>query len=70
MEEQPLDLKATFKAIAGHRLLVLALVLVGLSAGIAYVVTTPPLPEARGLVLLPPSAITGNPGPSPYTQTQ
>jgi capsular polysaccharide biosynthesis protein len=70
MEEQPLDLRATFKAIAGHRLLVLALVLLGLSAGIAYVVTTPPVPEARSLVLLPPSAITGNPGPSPYTQTQ
>jgi capsular polysaccharide biosynthesis protein len=70
MEEQPLDLKSTFKAIAGHRLLVLALVLLGLSAGIAYVVTTPPVPGARSLVLLPPSAITGNPGPSPYTQTQ
>lgn len=70
MEEQPLDLRTTFKAIVRHRLLVLALVLLGLSASIAYVVTTPPVPGARSLVLLPPSAITGNAGPSPYTQTQ
>jgi len=70
MEEQPLDLKASFKAVRRHRLLVALLVVVGLSIGVAYVERTPPLPEARALVLLPPSALTGNPGASPYTQTQ
>jgi capsular polysaccharide biosynthesis protein len=70
MEEQPLDLRSSFRAVRRHRLLVAVLAAVGLAAAIAYGVKTPPLPEARSLVLLPPSAITGNPGPSPYTQTQ
>ena len=70
MQEQPLDLRASFRAVRRYRLLVAVLAAVGLAAAIAYGVKTPPLPEARSLVLLPPSAITGNPGPSPYTQTQ
>ncbi len=70
MDEQPLDLKTTYKAIGRYRLLVAVLVVFGLGAGAAYGVRTPPMPEARSLVLLPPSAITGNPGASPYTQTQ
>jgi capsular polysaccharide biosynthesis protein len=70
MDEQPLDLKATFKAVKRHRLLVAVLVVLGFGAGLAYVAMSPPMPEARSLVLLPPSDITGNPGPSPYTQTQ
>jgi capsular polysaccharide biosynthesis protein len=70
MEEQPLDLRAAFRAVRRRWLLVAALVAIGLGAGTAYAVKTPPMPEARSLVLLPPSAVTGNPGPSPYTQTQ
>jgi len=70
MEEQPLDLRSTFKAIRRHGVLVLLLAAAGCGAGLAYGLRTTPLPEARALVLLPPSAITGNPGPSPYTQTQ
>jgi capsular polysaccharide biosynthesis protein len=70
MEEQPLDLRGAFKAVRMHRLMVALVAVVGLGAGIAYGVKTPPRPEARSLVLLPPSAFTGNPGVSPYTKTQ
>lgn len=70
MEEQPLDLRGTFKAVRRHRLLVVLLVVAGLAAGVAYGAKTRPMPEARTLVLLPPSAITGNSGTSPYTKTQ
>jgi capsular polysaccharide biosynthesis protein len=69
VEEQPLDLKAAFKALRRHRLLVAVLAVLGFLAGVGYALI-PPMPEARSLVLLPPSAITGNAGPSPYTQTQ
>ena len=70
MEEQPLDLKATFKAVKRHRLLVALMLAAGLCVGVGYVERTPPLPEARALVLLPPTALTGSPGTSPFTQTQ
>jgi capsular polysaccharide biosynthesis protein len=67
--EEPLNLKAAFEAVRRHRLLVAMLAVLGFLAGVGYALTAP-MPEARSLVLLPPSAITGNPGPSPYTQTQ
>ena len=70
MEEQPLNLRGTFKAVKSHRLLVGVLAVLGLCAALAYGIKTKPSPEARTLVLLPPSAITNNPGQSPYTVTQ
>ena len=65
MEEQPLNLRGTFKAVKSHRLLVGVLAVLGLCAALAYGIKTKPSPEARTLVLLPPSAITNNPGQSP-----
>ena len=70
MEEQPLDLKGALRAVKKYRLWVALLVLIALGAGVAYGVKTRPMPTARSLVLLPPNAITGNPGASPYTKTQ
>jgi len=70
MQEQPLDLRRAMKAVKGHRALVGALCALGLAAGVAYDFVKPPLPAARALVLLPPSAVTGQPGQSPYTVTQ
>ena len=70
MEEEPLDLRAALSAISRHRLVVGLLVVLGVVAGTFYAARTRPMPEARAFVLLPPSAITGGPGPSAYTQTQ
>jgi capsular polysaccharide biosynthesis protein len=70
MEEQPLDVKGAIKAVKRYKALVALVMLAGLAAGVAYGVKTRPLPTARTLVLLPPNAITGAPGISPYTKTQ
>lgn len=70
MEEQPLDVKGALRAVKRYRALIALVMLVGLAAGVAYGIRTRPLPTARSLILLPPNAITGNPGVSPYTKTQ
>jgi capsular polysaccharide biosynthesis protein len=70
MEEQPLDVKGAVRAVKRYKALVTLVMLVGLAAGVAYGVKTRPLPTERSLVLLPPNAITGAPGISPYTKTQ
>jgi capsular polysaccharide biosynthesis protein len=70
MQEQPLDVRRALKAVKGHRLLMCTLSVLGLAAGTGYDFVKPPLPAARALVLLPPSAVTGQPGQSPYTVTQ
>jgi len=70
MQEQPLDLRRVLKAVRRHRALVAGLCALGLACGVVYDFVTPQLPAARALVLLPPSAITGQPGQSPYTVTQ
>jgi capsular polysaccharide biosynthesis protein len=57
MNEQPLDLKAFFRAIWRRRVLIGALALVGFIAGIAQVVLMPVAPKARVLVILPPSSL-------------
>ena len=70
MEEQPLDLRATLGAVWRYKVVVVLLALLGAGAGVVYTSRTTPMPEARSVVLLPPNAITGSPGQSPYTVTQ
>lgn len=53
MNEQPLDLKGAFRAIWKMRILVVALVVLGLAAGVADRVAWPPMATARALVILP-----------------
>jgi hypothetical protein len=70
MHEQPLDLRAATKAVKSHRYLLALMCALGLGAGAAYAIAEAPLPAARTLVLLPPSAVTSTSGASPYTETQ
>ena len=70
MEEEPLDLSVVVGAVRHRWPLIALFVVLGLAAALVYTAESPPRPGARSLVLLPPSAITGGTGPSPYTQTQ
>jgi capsular polysaccharide biosynthesis protein len=62
VNEQALDLKSVFRLIWRRRWLVAALALVGFFFGVAYEVLTPPLPEARALVIIPSSSLTSSSG--------
>ena len=53
MNEQPTNLRTSVRAVQGHRILVGALVLLGLIAGGGYRVVKPPMLSSTALVLLP-----------------
>ncbi|MGZ0146864.1 Wzz/FepE/Etk N-terminal domain-containing protein [Kribbella sp. WER1] len=54
MSAQQLDVKKSWQAIRRHRLLVGAVAVVGLLAGIGYAFVQPPMYNASSLVVLPP----------------
>jgi hypothetical protein len=70
VSEQPLDSKAFLGIIKRRRFAVGAVAVVGLSAGLALGVLRPPMPTARALVILPPTALTGTGTPVRDMQTE
>ncbi len=54
MSAQQLDVKKSWRAIRRDRLLIVAIALIGLVAGIAYAFGQPPMHTATSLVVLPP----------------
>jgi capsular polysaccharide biosynthesis protein len=55
MNEQPLDVARTLRAIGRHRLVLASLLAIGLVLGTVYALTRPPQTVARATVLLPAS---------------
>ncbi len=53
MNEQPLDLRAFFRALRRGRLWIALLVMLGLAVGAGLVVGRPPMPRASALVIVP-----------------
>jgi capsular polysaccharide biosynthesis protein len=70
LSEQPLELKASVRAIWWRRRLVVALAGIGLCGGIAYPVLRPPMPSAVALVLLPPTSLTSAGTPTRDVNTE
>jgi capsular polysaccharide biosynthesis protein len=56
MSEQALDLRRSMKIVRRHKIAVSIATLLGLSAGVALVVLSPPTLASSALVVLPPSA--------------
>jgi len=56
MSEQALDLRRSMQIVRRHKIAVSIATLLGLAAGVAYVVHTPPVLTSSALVELPPSA--------------
>jgi capsular polysaccharide biosynthesis protein len=56
MSEQALDLRRSMKIVRRHKIAVSIATLLGLSAGVALVVLSPPALASSALVVLPPSA--------------
>lgn len=54
MSAQQLDVKKSWRAIRRDRLLIVAIALIGLVAGIAYAFAQPPMHTATSMVVLPP----------------
>src|SRR6202035_4307982 len=54
LNEHPLDLKESIRAIWWRRRLVATLAGIGLVGGLGFSVIRPPMPSAEALVLLPP----------------
>lgn len=70
MSEQPLDLRASVRAIWWRRRLLGALAGIGLVGGLAYGVIRPPLPSAVALVLLPPTSLNSSGAPTRDVNTE
>jgi capsular polysaccharide biosynthesis protein len=62
VNEQPLDLKRFLRGLRRCRVLVVALVIIGASAGVAYDKARPVMPQAAALVILSPSSAYGTSG--------
>jgi capsular polysaccharide biosynthesis protein len=76
MSERALDLRRSVQIVRRHKLLVGALIVLGLLAGGAYAVLKPPLLTSTALVVLPQSALNAQAAQSgagtisPFTATQ
>jgi capsular polysaccharide biosynthesis protein len=75
MNQQGLDLRRAFHIVWRHRILVGAIVLLGILGGVGYGYLNPPTLTSTAQVILPPptpnqQAAVGNSGPDPYTTTQ
>jgi capsular polysaccharide biosynthesis protein len=75
MSQEGLDLRRSIQVIGRHRVLVGAVVVLGILVGIAYGYFHPPTLTSTAQVILPPpspsaQAAAGNGSPDPYTTTQ
>lgn len=75
MSQQGLDLRRSIQIVWRHRILVGAVVVLGILAGVAYGYLNPPTLTSTAQVVLPPpspstQAAAGNGSPDPYTTTQ
>ena len=75
MNQQALDLRRSIQIVRRHKLLVGAVMVLGILAGAAYAHLNPSTMTSTALVVLPPppqdaQVATGSGAPSPYTATQ
>src|ERR1700678_4230067 len=70
MNEQPLNFVIFLRALRRYRVLVVALVVLGLAGGVGLAVSSPPVPTARALVILPDSGTTSSGLPDSDMPTQ
>ena len=70
MNEQPLDLRASVKALWWRRRLVAVWAAIGLVGGLAYGIVVPPMPSAVALVLLPPTSLSSSGAPTRDATTE
>ncbi|MBV9384062.1 MAG: hypothetical protein JOY82_02715 [Streptosporangiaceae bacterium] len=75
MSQQTLDLRRSAQIVRRHKFLAGIVTALGLAAGAAYAVLSPPLLTSTALVVLPPPPqgapiATGSGTPDPYTATQ
>lgn len=77
MSQQSLDLRRSVSVVRRHKILVVVITALGLSAGLGYAVLKPPMVTSEALVVLPQAAAlggqpapNGGPGSTGYMATQ